>query len=307
MLTSFFASSKPIHSIVVMVYMSLAYFWANGQLLFGEFSWQNIVQVIGCWILYIVALLVFSFIIQKNELTQATSYKTVLFGVFTAALPALFSTPYILLSGLCVLIALRRIISLRSGLVIERKLFDAAFWLTIASLFYFWSGFFFAILFLSIFLYVRTQLRYWFIPLLGIGVVGVFICCYVLYIGDDQSYILKYIDSVAFNFSAYSTLGILISLTFLTGVLFWCIWRYFAMMSATVFSQRGSYILIMSSIIVALIIIILAPDKTGAEWYFLIPFLTIVAANYVEQTTNKFFTEFLLWVAIVIPVVVNII
>jgi hypothetical protein len=86
---------------------------------------------------------VFNFIISKNKLTLDNLYGlligVILLGTFYESL---FSTN-LLLSNIFLLLAFRKIYSLSSNLNTKIKLFDAAFWIGIASLIYFWSFFVF--------------------------------------------------------------------------------------------------------------------------------------------------------------------
>jgi len=304
MLTSFFASSKPVNNIVVILYMIMAFFAGNKEALSMEFSLKKASVLLGSILMYLLAMGLYSFIIRKNDLTGAGSYKILLFATFTALIPMAFLNVKILCAGVFVLLAVRRLISLRSGIAIERKLYDASFWLTVATLCYFWSIIFFIPLFLSIFLYARGSIRYWFIPILGIATILLFMSCYVLYIEGDQSYILDYIDEISFDFSKYSNLKVLLPLSFLCSVFIWSVWKYITLMNTTVFSQRGSYLLVVSFALAALVIVLFCPNKSGAEWYFFIPALAIIATKYIELSEGLIFKEFLLWGAILLPVMV---
>ena len=57
------------------------------------------------------------------------------------------------------MLALRRLISLQSKLDIKKKLFDAAFWITIATLFYFWSMLFFALVIVALIYYSQNDIK----------------------------------------------------------------------------------------------------------------------------------------------------
>ena len=304
MLTSFFASSKPVHSIVVILYMITAFVIGNMEMILTGFTLQKIGIFLGSLLMYILAIVLFNFIVRKNELTGGSAYKLLLFATFTAAIPMVFVYPRILCAGVFVLLAIRRLMSLRSGLAIERKLYDASFWLTVATFCYFWSAIFFIPLFLGIFLYARTSWRYWLVPILGILTILLFMSCYVLYIESDQSYILDYVDEISFDFSRYGKLEVLIPLSFLSTVFLWGVWKYVAIMNAMAFSQRASYMLTISLALAALVIVLFSPDKSGAEWYFFIPALTIIASNYIEQSEGLVFKEFLLCIAVILPIVV---
>lgn len=90
MLTSFFSTSKPIHTVIVLVYMSVSYFVTNKALFLDSFSWKGFLQSLGIWLLFIMTMFILNFVSQKNELTKRTSYRILLFAVFTSALPNYF-------------------------------------------------------------------------------------------------------------------------------------------------------------------------------------------------------------------------
>tara|TARA_R110000850_G_scaffold115941_1_gene231583 strand:- start:929 stop:1129 length:201 start_codon:yes stop_codon:yes gene_type:complete len=56
--------------------------------------------------------------------------------------------------------------------------------------------------------------------------------------------------------------------------------------------------LILFAAIIALVIIIIAPEKSGAEFIFLIAPLAIIVSNYIELISEKWFREVLIWILI---------
>ncbi|WP_299675320.1 DUF6427 family protein [uncultured Dokdonia sp.] len=301
MLTSFFSTSKPIHTIIVLVYMSISYFTANNQLFFGDFTWKGFLQVLGIWLLFIMTLFILNFVSQKNELTKRTSYRILLFASFASTLPVALQTPNIIIAGVFVMLAMRRILSFRSGLHMERKLFDAGLWLCLATITYFWTSTFSILLLAGLLFYGSTILRYWFIPLLAIICVGVLCTCYVIFIGEDQSFILTIIDDFSFDFSSYTSLTLLVPIAVFSTLFLWTIPRYIQDSKRAVIAQRPLYLLVIFMAIIAVTVVIITNNKTGAEWYFFLIPLAIIMTNYLENASGKFFKEFLLWIVVLLP------
>ncbi|WP_299761730.1 DUF6427 family protein [uncultured Dokdonia sp.] len=301
MLTSFFSTSKPIHTIIILVYMSISYFVANNTLFSEGFSWTVFLQTIGVWLLYIITMFILNFVSQKNELNKRSSYRILLFAMFTSSLPVALQTPTIIITGVFVMLALRRILSFRSGLHMERKLFDAGLWLCLACITYFWTSTFFILLLAGLLFYGSTTLRYWFIPILSVVCVTVLCTCYVIFIGEDQSYILTIVDDFSFDFSKYTSLLILVPIALFSTLFLWTIFRYIQDSKRATIAQRPLYLLVIFMAIIAIAIVIITDNKTGAEWYFFIIPLAIIMTNYLENASGKFFKEFLLWMVVLVP------
>ena len=303
MLTSFFSTSKPIHTVFVLLYMSVSYFVANRTIFSDGFTWSGFAQVIGVWLLYVMTMFILNFVSQKNELTKRNSYRILLFAVFTSALPIILQTPKIIITGVFVMLAVRRILSFRSGLHMERKLFDAGLWLCLATIACFWTGSFSILLIAGLFFYGGATLRYWFIPLLSIICVGILCTCYVIFIGEDQSFILNIVDDFSFDFSAYASLEILLPITIFSTLFLWTIFRYIQDSNRATIAQRPLYLLVLFMAIIAIGIALIFNNKSGAEWYFFLIPLAIIMSNYLENASGKWFKEFLLWIIIVLPLV----
>lgn len=304
MLTSFFGSSKPVNVIIVISFMTMAFFLTHIGSLTIDVSWQQITQTVGLWLVYIATMFVLNFIAQKNDLTKRSAYRILIFAAFTAALPSSLVHPQILISGLFVMFALRRIISLRSGLAIERKLFDASFWIAVASLFYFWAIVFYIVLFFGVLVFVSYNVRYWLIPFLGAFSVAILVSCYVLYMGNDQSFVLEYLDGVSFDFSAYNTSQLLVASAFFLAIFIWSIFNYILEMRNASLKVRPIYALVLVLSIVTLLIVVITSQKTGAAWYFFIPSLSVIVTTYIERAKGKLFKELLLWLIIGLPFVI---
>lgn len=304
MLTSFFGSSKPVNVIIVISFMTVAFFMTHFGNFTSDVSWQQITQTIGLWLVYLATMFVLNFIAQKNDLTKRNTYRIMIFAAFTAALPSALTHPQILISGLFVMLALRRIISVRSGIAIERKLFDASFWIAVASLFYFWAIAFYIVLFFGVLVFAAYNVRYWVIPFLGALSVIILTYCYVLYMGSDQSFVLDYLDGISFDFAAYNTSQVLVASAFFLAIFIWSVLNYVLEMKNAALKARPVYALVLVLSIVTLLIVIITSPKTGAAWYFFIPSLSVIVTTYIENAKGKLFKELLLWLIIGLPFVI---
>src|SRR5690606_6669648 len=134
MISSFFSKSKPIHLVVVSLLLLLVSCIAKIFTLHQTFTIELFIKQMLLFGVCLLSLFVLDFFVSKNNLTKKNSYKILMFGLFIALLPETVLNSKFLIANLFVLLALRRIVSLRSQKDIKKKLFDAAFWITIASL-----------------------------------------------------------------------------------------------------------------------------------------------------------------------------
>ncbi len=157
MLTSFFGASKPINFAVII--LSVVLFYSGYYILsdYYELTALSILSRFLILLLYLFSLGVLNFVVKRNTLTKRTTYIIFFFACFTMAIPQTFFNVNTVFSGLFVLLALRRIISLKTENDQKKKIFDAAFWIAIASLFFFWALLFLVVLYFAIVFYAPNE------------------------------------------------------------------------------------------------------------------------------------------------------
>lgn len=304
MLTSFFGVSKPIN-FAILIIASLLYF--TGFYLIADFEELTAYSVLNQFFIFLVFLFslgVLNFVVKRNTLTKRNTYIVYLFVCFTFAVPATFFNSDTILSGVFVLLALRRIISLKSPNDFSKKIFDAAFWITISSLFFFWSFLFLVVLYFAILFYGRLNYRNWLIPITGIFTVLIIAFTVSLYTDGVLDFALNYIQLPTLDFTAYSSIRLLLPASFFLALYIWCgIW-YISQIADVSQKLKASYYLILISSVIALIIILfLSPLRDGSELYFIFGPLAIITATYIENHKSFWFKEMLLWLALLIPIV----
>ncbi|MFT6842153.1 MAG: hypothetical protein ACJASR_000919 [Psychroserpens sp.] len=303
MISNFFSKSKPIHYIVASV-MLLLIFVLSRLNVFSENS--NLIvfaEQIGLLLITLLSVFVFDFLVTRNGLTKKNSYSIILFVVFFAILPQTLLNTRLLCANLFILLALRRLVSLRSQKEIKKKLFDASIWIAVATLFYFWSSVFFIMIISALLLYVITDVKNYLIPFVGVVTVAVIVVSYLVVFDKD---IIEYtvgIFDFSLDFSALNSKRLIVGSTLLFSVGLWSLFYYIKNINSQMKNNKPSFKLIILSLILGLFIIAVAPSKNGSEFIFLFAPLAIIITNYVEVIPEKWFKETLLWVMILTPIV----
>lgn len=246
----------------------------------------------------LASLFVLDFFVSKNNLTKRNSYKILMFGLFVAVLPETLGNSKLLVANLFVLLALRRIISLRSRKEIKKKLFDAAFWISLATLLFFWASLFYILIFLALFLHSIVDIKNWIIPLIGVLCVAIIAASYMIVMGVDfEPYLHGFFD-VSFDFTPLNSKRMIIAATLLFSYGVWASFYFMRSIKQQLKSYRPSFVIVIVSSLIALIIILVSPYKDGSEFIFLFAPLAIIMSNYLEIIPERWFKEGLIIVLI---------
>lgn len=301
MITSFFNKSKPINFAIVFFIILLAFVVFNVQYAETQITVSYFFKQLFLFIVCYVSVLVLSFIIDKNSLTKKSNYDIILYSLFLLAIPQAVNTPSVIYANFFVLLGYRRIISLHSQINVNKKLFDAAFWFGVASLFYFWAILFFALVFIALLLYTNNFIKHWLIPFTGlltvflIGV-GTSILCY-----DSFFEIFSSLPEAGFNFGNYNSSEYIIAITMLLSFGIWSSIFYIKGIKQKKKVQRPSFYMVLFAALIGFLIVVLTAHKNGSEFLFLFAPLAVIIANYIEIIQEKWFKELFLSIIIILP------
>jgi hypothetical protein len=301
MITSIFNKSKPINFIIVAAFIVLLFIITNYNLLFN-----NLNSALGASLKLLITLfLVFllDFIVSKNSLTQGNSYAIMTFGLLLGMFPQAMKYLDLLLANLFVLFALRRLISLHSKLHIKKKLFDAAFWITIATLFYFWSILFFALVIVALIYYSQNDIKNIIIPFVGVVAVLVLLLVYNILVHDVYIRSSNFQRYASLDFTPYNTKESIIKFTVLFTSLVWILIYFFRTLPDKNKKLRPSYFIMAWASVIAILVAIIAPDKNGSEFLFLFAPFSIIMANYIEVISERWFKEVFVVLLIITPII----
>jgi len=287
MITSFFRTSKPLHYLIFLV-LFFAIF------VFQSFYNHNINQspisyltLFGVFFLFLVTFFVYVFIITKNDLTQKNSFAALYLCLFIGIIPQFFLTPIVMLSNLFVLLGLRRIFSLKKNLNTKKKLFDAGFWIALATIFYPWAILYFVPLFVAILMITSDYFKNTFAVFFGALSVSLTAFLYIFFLNKDFDIWLKQMPQINLDFSIYYDLITFFPLAILLISSLWGISSLFNKMVFKTSKSRFVYFILFSALVIGLIIPLVSENKSMADFIFLVFPLAIVTANNTEQTHSQ--------------------
>ena len=302
MITRFFSTSKPIHLVLISFFVLGLFLAVRLGYYYEGISALQIGKEVLLYGITLLSIFVLSFFVNKNNLTKQNSFKILLFSLFLACIPATIEYGSIIVSNVFILFAVRRIISLRSNLHIKKKLFDAAFWIALASLFYFWAILFLILVFAALIFYSIGQPNNWIIPFTGIITVALIVVSFNIISQNTFGDMNAFIDTVSFDFSNYNQPNLMVSITVISLAGLWALFFYVKKLQDKSRALRPSFVLILIALIIGIAIVVLSPNKNGSEFVFLFAPLAIITTNYIESIKKVWLAELFIWLLIITPI-----
>ena len=302
MLTNFFSNSKPFHFILISLLLFVGYTFHNFQISSFENDFIWLIQLIFKFGLYIILMLIFGFIIKKNNLTQINSYALFIFVCLLLLTPNVFQNSKPILSTVFILLALRRILSFNSKKNIQKKILDASLWIGIATLFYFWSILFLLVLYAALIQLASKNFKLFLIPIIGMFVVFIICTIYFLYLDNNMYWFTDYENFTSFDFSSYKPLKNFFSLFVMLSMIVISLVFKFLNFTKTPLRKKSKYWIIIFTLITGIIIVILTAQKNGIELIFTIVPISILFSNFIEALQRKWVSEVMLWFILIAPI-----
>lgn len=312
MLTSFFGNSRPVNFVLLGGFILLGYLFRGIFNVEVPNSAISISSHIGLFVLSVLSMLLLDFVVTKNKLTKPNTFSVLFFTCFMVMLPVIFLHWKIILSNFFLLLAMRRVISLRKDTNSSKKILDASIWITVASLFYFWSVIFFIPLWMAVIKKPNTDYKQILTPFTGFFAVFIINTAYHLLVFDSIEWIFKWKESISLDFSVYNHVEILIPVTVIFAFYIWCGISEIIKLPSLSLKDRPSHSLMLYISFFTFLIALAAPEKTGAEMLFVLAPISIITTNYFENKGIGFvqkdafefwFKEILLWLVLVLAVV----
>lgn len=302
MLSSFFSKSKPIHLAIICALLTLVFvlvkmpYFSENVASFNWFGKQIVLLGLSLFTLFLL-----DFLTSRNKLTKKNSYKLLFFALCVIAIPKSLLNSDILVANVFLLLAIRRLVSIRSQKQIMKKLFDASFWICIASLFYFWAILFLFLVFAALFLFKIAIPKYWLIPLTAVVTVLILFTCYTVIFNMD---VIAYFESkllYSFDFSGLGSKRTMFALSLMLAYYVWGLFFYFGKINQISRSLKAPFLLVFITSVIAIFLTILVPNKSGGEWLFFFTPFAIIITNYLEEITEKWYKESLILVFLLVP------
>ncbi|MFB3386191.1 DUF6427 family protein [Flavobacterium sp. LAR06] len=298
MITSVFKKSTPLNYSLVVILILVFFFLFQIQ----EPSWMSsyflAFQKISLLCFISASFFLINFIVKKNGLSKDNGYAIFFYLLFILFFPTIFNNPNVIYANFFLLLALRRLISLQSLKASKEKIFDASFWILVASLFQFWCILFLILVFISIVFHVSRDYRNWvlpFIALLAVAIIFLLVSLIfhfnVIEFFEKRAVIDLRIDYFKNNYeNGALSIYVAVALFFVVSIL-------------TTLSNRPqivhtSYKKVVACFFIAVFVFILSPNKSNDLLIFSITPLTIMAASHVEYVQQKLNNEIVFYVLI---------
>ncbi len=303
MITSIFTKSKSINLIIVAILIGLACFMTYLKGDSPSFTLSFALKIGGLFFISYFGALVLDFIVAKNSLTRNNTLEILLYGIFLLMIPNTTLNVNIIAANMFVFFNLRRIISLRSQKNVKKKIFDAAFWVTVAALFYPWALLFYLLLPFAIFLYTENKLRHWIIPVIAILAVLILAYCLSILTGFNLKEHMLAGFGLSFDFSYYNSLKFLVAITILLSFGTWSLLYYIKGIKEKKKGLRPAFYIIILAVMVSFLMVVVAPEKNGGEFLFMLGPLAVIIASYIETIKENWFREAFTAILVVVPFV----
>ena len=291
MITTIFSKSRPFNYIIVILALILCFFlvqikhteWLNSGFMFAKKA--------GIFVLLIASLFITNFVTKRNGLSKDNTFPFLFFFLFLILFPQIVENLTLVISNFCILLGMRRLISLQSLVTPKEKIFDASLWIFLASIFHFWSILYVGLVFISIILHVSRDYRNWLLPYIAFFVVLILFVLTALIF--DKSLINRLIENTNLNFDFnYFTnkfQNIALSVYAAIAVLF---------LFSLVFSLSNKPLIVLPafkkiiiSFLIGIAIFVISPSKTNSILIYTFMPLSVMATSYIENASIKWAKE----------------
>ncbi|ASV30175.1 DUF6427 family protein [Maribacter cobaltidurans] len=302
MISSIFGKTKPVNFVILLSFIFFLYSIANVFILGRGLEDLNIFEEIVVLAVLLFSVFIMDFIVKRNKLSKNNSYVILFFTLFLMAFPDTLGDSKSILCSFFVLLAVRRILSIKSLKNIKLKIFDASLWILVASLFYDWGILFMALVVFAILIYEPKNLRNWLV-ILSSSICFILILIGFLSVFNAVDWIWKHYTFQA-DFETLLTVQLTSSLKiviFLILNAFLIVWAFVKLGKSGV----GRIIMIRLVVLIfalGLLLNLLVVSKDSNSLIIIFFPSAILATNYVQSIKKEKFREILLIACILVPI-----
>ncbi len=304
MISSVFGKTKPVNYIILLAFLFVLYWYVQLILFRIDFDTTSIViQGLVTGVLLFTVFLV-NFIVRRNQINESNSYAILFYVLLFVVFPEVVTDNNAILCSFFMLLAARRLISIRTLKNVPQKIFDASLWIMISSFFYDWAILFMILVFLSIYFYAPKSIKNWLIPLVAFLTIGLIMGSWLVVTNRVDFLKEHYVFSISseINLTSYwlSQLKLNLYLAFVILAML------FAFINLSRFGHgRIISIRLITTFLIIAIIITLIKTSEGFSPVVLTFFPTAaILARYIEVFKRKKLREILLIVLVLTPFLV---
>ncbi|MGB5435454.1 MAG: hypothetical protein WBM98_06140 [Maribacter sp.] len=301
MITSIFGKTKPINYIIVLTFLFLFY-WVVHFFLYNKAYEPE--QLLGQTVIigvFLFTVFIVDFIVKRNKITLANSFVMLFYALLTMVFPETLTDNMAILCNFFVLLAIRRLISMRSLKKMKIKIFDASIWILFASLFYDWALMFLLVVFIAIYIYEPKNFKNWLVPFAATVTFGMISSAYLVLTDNVQFFVSHYRFSIEFdadfylNWASSSKLMIYMLALFILTVL-----AFIKLGNSGVGKIVTTRLIVFSMIIGLLLNVLISSENLHPILLTFFP-ASVLMTNYIESIKRDKIKEIVLILSILIP------
>jgi len=264
----------------------------------------EIAPSIGILTILLFSVFVVDFVVKRNKLTGTNSFAILFFTLLFVVFPETLVDNNAIFTSFFLLLAMRRLLSIKSLKNIKLKIFDAGLWICISSVFYEWALLYLLLVFAAIYIYDPKNIRNWLV-LLSVGFCFFMILYGILVLLDKPSFIQDHYD-FAVDYDAIFPIKWWTSLKMTLYALFNMALAFSAFVNLSK-SGVGKVIimrLIAFSFVIGLIVnILVTTENNNAVMITFFPSVVFIV-NYLESIKKPKLLELILVASIMVPIIV---
>lgn len=304
MIASLFSKSKPFNFIFVGVMFTFSFFLYHLYKNESQLYIENYLQKGVLFLCLATSFFLLTFIAKKNNLSKDSSYLYLFLFLFFLFFPSVFLNIKLCLSSFFILLAIRRLVSLQSLITPKEKIFDASFWIFLATIFHFWAIIFVLLIFVSIIFHVSRDYRNWIIPFLAfLCVITLFLVIATFLNIDFYSYWQNQII-VDFNFNYNHAIEDHFSLSIYAAFAILFLFSIFHTLAKRPLVLQASYKKIIIYFFLSVLVFLFSPQKNNQLLLFSIYPTAVLATAYIEIIEDKIWKEIIVWCMVICAVVI---
>ena len=304
MISSIFEKTKPINFIIVLVFLFLFYWSVQFYLLDYTFTDIEIVPSIVVLTILLFSVFVVDFVVKRNKLTGTNSFAILFFTMLFVVFPETLGDSNAVFTSFFLLLAMRRLLSIKSLKNIKLKIFDSGLWICISSIFYEWSILYLLLVVAAIYIYDPKNIRNWLV-LLSVAFCFFMILYGVLVLLDEASFMKNHYD-FAINYDAIFPIKWWSSLKLSLYALLNMVLAFstFIHLGKAGMGKVIIMRLIALSFLIGLVVnFLVTSENTSAIMITFFPSVIFIV-NYLESIKKPKFLEVLLIASILVPILV---
>ncbi|MBZ4035800.1 DUF6427 family protein [Flavobacterium sp. 17A] len=299
MITSVFKKSTPLNYSFVVILILVFFFMFQIKDPSWVSSYFLAFQKVSLLLFILASFFMINFVVKKNGLSKDNGYAILFYLLFLLFFPTIFNNPNVIYANFFILLSLRRLISLQSLKASKEKIFDAAFWIFVASLFQFWSILFLILVYISIVFHVSRDYRNWVLPFIAFLAVAILFYMTSLIFKIDVVAFFQERAQIDFRIDYFKNNYENAALSIYTAVALFFVTSMLMTLSNRPQIVHSSYKKVVAYFFIAVLVFIISPNKSNDLLLFSIAPLTIMAASHVEYMQQKLNNEIVYYVLIV--------